>query len=232
VRRCVLGLLGATLLVAIARPVSATLPMVSDVETGMRKSDSKGRMPTKAPGNRLWHQGALKVISIFFSGAMTWACINGPATTGISPFLAHASLQANRVVNVFEGLSHFEHLEDLTSTSRRGLNSESQFTVSLPAAPVPSEEHPSLLHDFGREVVGRLEVVSDSNGPIKLHIAYGESEGEALHEPYLGIDELRVLPHSTAYGPESAFRYARVQFLEGPSPLRFKGIRLNNITIR
>ena len=37
------------------------------------------------------------------------------------------------------------------------------------------------------------------------------------------------LPDATVYGPKSAFRYARIQFLQGPTPLRFKAIHLDAI---
>src|SRR5208337_175416 len=35
--------------------------------------------------------------------------------------------------------------------------------------------------------------------------------------------------HATAYGPKSSFRYARIQFLHGPTPLSFTAIRLDAI---
>jgi hypothetical protein len=152
-----------------------------------------------------------------------------PGYDGISPFLARLPLPASKVTDAFEGLGHFDHVEALTSPANSFLSSDSEFAVSLPPASVPLEEHPSLVLDFGREINGRLEVISDSDEPLKVQIAYGESQGEALHEPYLGTDDLLVPPHATAYGPKSAFRYARIQFLQGPTPLRFKAIRLEAI---
>lgn len=152
-----------------------------------------------------------------------------PGYDGISPFLARLPLPASKVTDAFEGLGHFDHVEALTSPANSSLSADSEFAVRLPPASVPLEEHPSLVLDFGREINGRLEVVSDSDQPLKVQIAYGESPGEALREPYLGTDDLLVHPHATAYGPKSAFRYARIQFLQGPAPLRFKAIRLDAI---
>jgi hypothetical protein len=152
-----------------------------------------------------------------------------PGYDGISPFLARLPLPASKVTDAFEGLGHFDHVETLTSPANSSLSSEREFAVSLPTASVPREERPSLVLDFGREINGRLEVVSDSDEPLKVQIAYGESQGETLHEPYLGTDDLLVPARATAYGPKSSFRYARLQFLQGPTPLRFKAIRLEAI---
>lgn len=152
-----------------------------------------------------------------------------PGYDGISPFLARLPLPASKVTDIFEGLGHFDHVAALTSPVNSSLSSDSEFAVSLPPASVSPEEHPSLVLDFGREIDGRLEVASDSDEPLKVQIAYGESRGETLHEPYLGADDLLVPPHATAHGPKSAFRYARIQFLRGPTRLRFKTIRLDAI---
>jgi alpha-L-rhamnosidase len=103
------------------------------------------------------------------------------------------------------------------------------FTVDLPGIKVPASEYPSMVLDFGRESTGRIKVVSDSDEPMRLTVQYGESLGEALEEPYLGVDEIDVPPHSTVYGPKSAFRYAKLRFLAGSSPLRFKTIELDDI---
>ena len=152
-----------------------------------------------------------------------------PGYDGISPFLAHLPLPASKVTDTFEGLGHLEHMEALTAPAHSSLSSDREFAASLPPASAPVEEHPSLILDFGRETNGRLEVISDSDEPIKMRIAYGESRGEVLHEPYLGTDDLLVPAHATAHGPKSSFRYARVQFLRGPTPLRFKALRLDAI---
>ena len=152
-----------------------------------------------------------------------------PGYDGISPFLAHLPLPASKITDTFEGLGHFDHVEVLTGPGDPSPSTDSQFTVSLPPASAPLEEHPSLILDFGREVDGRLEVISGSDEPIKVQIAYGESRGELLHEPYLGTEDLLIPPHATAHGPKSAFRYAHIRFSQGSSPLRFKAIRLDAI---
>jgi hypothetical protein len=152
-----------------------------------------------------------------------------PGYDGISPFLARLPLPAGKVTDTFEGLGHFDHVEALTSPADFVQSSASEFAVTLPTGLVPREEHPSLVLDFGREIDGRLQVVSDSDAPLRVRISYGESMGETLHEPYLGADEVLVPAQATAYGPKSSFRYARVEFLQGSSPLRFKSIRLDAI---
>jgi hypothetical protein len=66
--------------------------------------------------------------------------------------------------------------------------------------------------DFGKEISGRIHLVSSSDRPVTVDISYGESAEEALAHPYLGVRELTVPPHGEAYGPKSAFRYARITF--------------------
>ncbi|HWB85409.1 MAG TPA: alpha-L-rhamnosidase C-terminal domain-containing protein [Bryobacteraceae bacterium] len=148
-----------------------------------------------------------------------------PGYDGISPFLAHDRLLPQSVSHVFEGRSRFQNLQALT----RPASSAARFTVKLAAQLLPEQEAPSLLLDFGREIAGRLEVVSASDSTTTLSIEYGESDSEALNGPYLGNNLLRVAPHATAYGPKTAFRYARVYFLGGGSAMPFASIRADAI---
>jgi hypothetical protein len=66
--------------------------------------------------------------------------------------------------------------------------------------------------DFGKEIAGRIHLVSSSDHAVTVGISYGESAEEALAHPYLGVRQLTVPPHSEAYGPKSAFRYVRLTF--------------------
>ena len=71
--------------------------------------------------------------------------------------------------------------------------------------------------------------VSASDQPMHITVQYGESREEALNEPYLGVDPVTILPHGTAYGPKSAFRFAKVRFVGGGPTMRFQSIALDDI---
>lgn len=146
-----------------------------------------------------------------------------PGYDGISPFLAHVSLGVQAVQDVFEGLGRFTNVEAITQASGRG------FTVEEPSSPTIPEQYPSMLLDFGRESDGRLAIESDSDSPMHIEAQYGESSQEAEHEPYLGVNEIDVAPHATAYGPKSAFRYVRLRFVGAGHVLRFKSLGLDDI---
>jgi len=166
----------------------------------------------------------------FFQANQDAGMYRWPGYEGISPFLARVSVRAAATLDVFPGLGAFHNTEALAAKGDQlSEASAGDFTVDLPPAKALRTEYPSLVLDFGRESTGRLEVVSDSDAPMRLTIQYGESLGETLQEPYLGVDELDVPPHATAYGPKSAFRYAKVTFLSSSSPLRFKTIELDDI---
>ncbi len=153
-----------------------------------------------------------------------------PGYDGISPFLARVPVRAAATLDTFDGLGAFHNVGVLAAKGNQlSAPPSGDFVVDLPRAGALETEDPSLVLDFGRESAGRIEVISDSNSPMRLTVQYGESLGETLQEPYLGVDELGVPPHATAYGPKSAFRYAKVTFLGGSSPLRFKTIELDDI---
>lgn len=131
-----------------------------------------------------------------------------PGYDGISPFLAHALLEPVRLLSL-EG----EH-KPLKASAVSGI------TVSRTR---------SLLFDFGRELAGRVEVVSASSRPVKLTYQYGESIGEALNGPYLGVEQLTIPPNATAYGSKSAFRYVKLAVPPSSKPVQIKGVRVDGI---
>jgi hypothetical protein len=149
-----------------------------------------------------------------------------PGYEGESPFLAHAYLAAIEVRDVYTGQGSYENADALTAATK---DPGHEFTVKFATGQSLDEYVPGITLDFGREVTGRLQLVSDSDGPITVSIAYGESLGEVNDEPYLGVDLLHLPPHGAGVGPKSAFRYARVRFLAGPHILRFRTIRLEDI---
>ena len=146
-----------------------------------------------------------------------------PGYLGVSTFMDHTTLPVQRVDQVFTGRSRYENLDALTRAGGQ------DFTVQLASAIVPEEQAPSLLLDFGKEVSGRVMFVSASDHPMHITVQYGESREEALNEPYLGVDPLTILPHSIAYGPKSAFRFAKVRFVGGGPTMRFRAIALDDI---
>ncbi|HUB00852.1 MAG TPA: alpha-L-rhamnosidase C-terminal domain-containing protein [Terracidiphilus sp.] len=146
-----------------------------------------------------------------------------PGYDGISPFLAHYPLNAVKVDRVYGGLGTVANAQALTGDASAG-----ELTVTLPEEQVSYHNAPQVLLDFGREVNGRLELQSDSDAPAAVTVQYGESEGEAISEPYLGVDPVYLPPHGTAYGPKSAFRYAIVRFTAGRAAA-FHTIRLDGI---
>ena len=150
-----------------------------------------------------------------------------PGYLGLSSFMARATLPIQSVEQIFTGRSSYENLDALTHPSVAA--SAKDFTVQLPSVSVPEQQAPSILLDFGREVSGRVMFVSGSDQPMQITVQYGESREEALNGPYLGVDPLTILPRATAYGPKSAFRYAKVRFVGGGPTMRFHSIALDDI---
>jgi len=154
-----------------------------------------------------------------------------PGYQGISPFLAQYVLKPVEVRRVFAGIGTIRHVRALIENARN-----KPFTVSLPAAHVSQENAPQVMLDFGREVTGRIELISDSNAPAEAVVQYGESAAEAILQPFLGADPIYIPPHGRAYGPKSGFRYALIRFTGGRAttyqaiqlagiayPVRYKG---------
>ncbi len=71
---------------------------------------------------------------------------------------------------------------------------------------------PALTLDFGKEISGRIHLVSSADRTVTVDTSYGESSGEALGDPYLGVRQVTVPAHGEAFGPKSAFRYVRLTF--------------------
>ncbi len=106
-----------------------------------------------------------------------------PGYDGISGFLAHTPIPASGILAQYAGRGNFTYLESLTGGA-------GEFGVRLPAVRQTDEEAPSVVLDFGRELTGRLELVSDSDTPVTVTVQMGESESEAMKAPYLGVNQL------------------------------------------
>ena len=134
---------------------------------------------------------------------------NWPGYDGLSPFLAHLPLPAVKVLSTYSGRGRLTGVEALTSAEGGAL------TVHLPAGATSDADAPSLVLDFGRELTGRLEIVSASEMPVRVTMQLGESTSEALTAPYLGVNESTIAAHGVGHSPKTAFRYAKVKFLGG-----------------
>lgn len=149
-----------------------------------------------------------------------------PGYDGISGYLAHMHIPVYKVLASYAGRGSFTNLDQLTSLDK---NESSELAVALPSKILSDSDAPSLFLDFGRELTGRLEVVSDNDAPATVTIQMGESESEALKSPYLGINQLTIPAHGTGHGPKTAFRYAKIHFLGGGTKIRFKSIGVDHI---
>jgi hypothetical protein len=154
-----------------------------------------------------------------------------PGYLGMSQSLRTYSLPPQAITHVYAGHSHLTSLDALNKPST------TPFTITLPTT-LTTDDPPTLLLDFGREVSGRLLVESACDCIATLSIAYGESEIEAMSTGstpghrggnYLGTNLLEVPAHGIARGPKSGFRYVRVSFLRGAASTAFKSIRLEGI---
>ncbi len=86
---------------------------------------------------------------------------------------------------------------------------------SLTFAPEASGGESAVTLDFGREIAGRIHFVSSTDRAVTVGVSYGESAEEAMGHAYLGIRQVTVPAHGEAFGPKSAFRYARLLFPAG-----------------
>ena len=145
-----------------------------------------------------------------------------PGYDGISPFLAHLKIPVSGIKNHYAGRGSFTGLDSLTGGA-------GEFSVKLPGASLTSAQAPSVVLDFGRELTGRVEFVSDTDQPVTVTVQMGESESEMMKDPFLGVNELQIPAHGTAHGPKTAFRYARIVFTGGPAEAKFKSIHLDHI---
>jgi alpha-L-rhamnosidase len=145
-----------------------------------------------------------------------------PGYDGISAYLAHTPIAAASILAQYAGRGAFSNLAALTG-------GPGEFSLLMPSARLTDEDAPSLVLDFGREVTGRVELISDSPQAVTITLQMGESDSETLKAPYLGVNQLTIPPNGTAHGPKSAFRYAKIRFVDGPAQARFQAIRVDDI---
>jgi hypothetical protein len=166
--------------------------------------------------------GAIEADIDYFQANSDGGLYRWPGYDGISPFLMHLPFSAVEVLQVHGGAGRFEGLETLTSEQRGPL------TVSVSAPGADSDSAPSLVLDFGREINGRVEIVSDSSEPARVTVQPGESLEEAAQKPFLGVRELYLPPGEKTYSPKGAFRYVRLQFF-GTGTVRLRSVGVDGI---
>jgi alpha-L-rhamnosidase len=147
---------------------------------------------------------------------------NWPGYDGISGFLAHTPIPASGILAHFPGRGSIANIDSLTGAP-------GDLAVTLPATTLTNADAPSIVLDFGRELTGRVEIVSASDTPATLTVQMGESESETMKSPFLGINQMNIPPHGTGHSPKTAFRYARIVFTGGGPNLRFKTIHVDDI---
>lgn len=144
-----------------------------------------------------------------------------PGYVGASLYLRRYTWRAAQLIDVYAGSASLQNAEQLVQARPGGRD----FAVRLSPYSA-ADRSPAATLDFGREVAGRIHLQSDSSAPILVTAAYGESEQEALYQPFLGARTIYVPPHGEAWGPKSGFRYVRLRFL---TDARFSAIDLDGI---
>ena len=139
--------------------------------------------------------GALGSRSDFLQWSADAGLYAWPGYSGISP-----AMRTFRIAPV--------SIRDVTGKEGLVAPAAGKFTVS----PGESGAFSAVTLDFGKEISGRVHLVSSSDTAVTVGTSYGESAEEALGHPYLGIRLVTVPAHGEAYGPKSAFRYVRLTF--------------------
>lgn len=196
-------------LVPAAQSVNAPALLISGPgwETSTTREGSSLSHPTPA---RLL--GGAESNIDFFQWNQDAGLYKWPGYDGISPFLAHAPIEP-------------VHLLSLVGT-HKALAGKAAAAITVRP---DQKKGQSFLFDFGREIDGRLEVVSASSAPVHLTYQYGESIGAALNGPYLGVEKLTVPAHATSYGAKSAFRYIKLVIPPSSTPVQISSIRVDGI---
>lgn len=150
-----------------------------------------------------------------------------PGYMGEAPYMANYTLPPSRIVESVDPAHALRHAAALLYLHTATTTSV-EFSV-FPQAVTAKQGSPSLVLDFGREVNGRVEIMSDTNVPIAVTLQYGESIGEAEHAPFLGANTLTVPARGVARGPKSAFRYVLLHFPQSANKIYIRQILLDGI---
>jgi hypothetical protein len=124
----------------------------------------------------------------------------------VAPYLAHLTLPVAAVVDVHNGAGRLEGAETVMRPEATNL------AIGLPDS--GSQDPPSMVIDFGKEVAGRIEI--QAHDAITVLVGTGESQEEAVKSPWGGVHRLDIVDGQKAFTPYSAFRYAKLTFLAFP----------------
>lgn len=155
------------------------------------------------------------------SGFLQWNADAGlydwPGYAGISSFLRTFTMPVAGV-EALSARPRFRNTESLLN------HASHNHLIVMPQTSGGTKEAPALLLDFGKELNGRLHLVSASDVPVTVSASYGESRKEAMQHPYLGVRKIFVPAHGTAYGPKSGFRYIYLSFPNASTGISFSTI--------
>jgi hypothetical protein len=197
------------------RSGSQTSELVTDGHWRVKESPAAGWERSDADDTS-WPAATL----IAALGEGPWAGSGGlrnwPGLDADPPYLAHLDVLPASTTLLSAGRGRIEGVDHLSSSG--GL------TVALPAPEVTAADAPTILVDFGREITGRVRIESASASPVRLTVSLGESEDEAVNQPYSGVQSLTMPAQGRATGPNSAYRYAKISFLAGPRPIRIRRV--------
>ena len=204
-------------------------------------TDSTWKLLKQVPQNNNWRttHGPLSTIRATVEcryGGWPWrrALVPWPITYGTNTYLFHLYFQPQRIT-VLHGQDMFHGLagvaERLNSGNRatlrpgyRGMSLLAPYhKLNLVVSTVHNGTAPELLLSFGQEVAGDIQVRGTGGSVI---IGTGESRGEALHKPWGGYQQRKLMAGKIQSTPYSAFRYATISF-KGPGPIHINLLRLN-----
>ena len=211
--------------------------LISDTHWRSTSTQTSSDWPSPTFNDSSWPEvtslGSIESNIDFFQWNADAGMYGWPGYMGMSPGLHTVALAPVAVTHIFTGAGKLDHMSSLTTAAAQ------PFAVTYsPASTATDSDAPAILLDFGREISGRILVESASDQDAVLSIAYGESELEALATGltpglrggnYLGTNILEVPANGIARGPKSAFRYVRIRFLHGASPMAFRPIRAETI---
>ncbi len=216
-------------------PAGAILWLVNGKKT-LVKTDGTWKLLMQTPHNNNWRTipGALPAIRATVEcryGGSPWfhALVPWPIT-----YFSHLYFQPQQIT-VLHGQNMFHGLAGVAkrlnsgnrATLRPGYRGMSLLAPSHKLNLVVSAVHngaaPELLLSFGQEVAGDIQVRGSGGSVI---IGTGESRGEALHQPWKGYHQRKLIAGKIAATPYSAFRYATISFT-GPGPIHINLLRLN-----
>ncbi len=225
VRQQTFGQVLVAKILARPRDVDGPALAISDKEWKSSTTASVGWQQTSfddAGWKPVQSLGGIESSVDFFQWNADAGLYNWPGYDGVSGYLAHTPMRAVGILATYAGRGGFTDPASLTGGA-------GEFGVRLPAVVLTDAEAPSIVLDFGRELTGRLELVSDSDTPVVVTVQVGESESETMKVPFLGVNQMTIAAHGTGHGPKTAFRYAKIRFVGGGPQLRFKAIRVDDI---